>query len=147
MTKLFISPWKLFWFSRYFSFCLDFLVMCKSGLVRKMRLFSKFMTSKPGEQAIAIHILLNISKRKDNQAMKFGQLIEYNMRWETLFLKNHTWNVVEKLFSDSFLKNQNWAYLSINSLKLYTVCFHCMQSWWLPKYIKTKLQTTCFYLM
>ena len=27
-----------------------------------------------------MHILANISRNKDNQAMKFGQLIEYNMR-------------------------------------------------------------------
>ena len=38
------------------------------------------MTSQPGTQTIPIHILPNISRSKDNQAMKFGQLIEYNMR-------------------------------------------------------------------
>ena len=38
------------------------------------------MTSQPGLQAIAIHILPSISRSKGNQAMKFGQLIEYNMR-------------------------------------------------------------------
>ena len=27
-----------------------------------------------------MHILLNISRSKDNQTTKFGQLIEYNMR-------------------------------------------------------------------
>ena len=36
------------------------------------------MTSQPGKQIIAIHILPNISRRKGNQAMKFGNLIEYN---------------------------------------------------------------------
>ena len=38
------------------------------------------MTSQPGSQIIAIHILPNISRSKGNQMMKFGQLIEYNMR-------------------------------------------------------------------
>ena len=38
------------------------------------------MTSKPGKQTIAIHILSYFSRSKDNQTMKFGQLIEYNMR-------------------------------------------------------------------
>ena len=38
------------------------------------------MTSQPGQQTIAIHIFTNISRSKGNQAMKFGQLIEYNMR-------------------------------------------------------------------
>ena len=32
-----------------------------------------------------------------------------------------------------------------NSLKFYTVCFYCMQSYGLSKYIKTKLQITWFY--
>ena len=35
---------------------------------------------KTGQQIITINILPNISKSKDNQAMKFGQLIEYSMR-------------------------------------------------------------------
>ena len=38
------------------------------------------MTSQPGLQTIAIHILPNISQSKDNKTMKFGQLIEYNKR-------------------------------------------------------------------
>ena len=38
------------------------------------------MTSQPGQQAIAIYILTNISRSKDNEAMKFVQLIEYNKR-------------------------------------------------------------------
>ena len=36
------------------------------------------MTSQSGLQTIVIHILPNISQRKDNQSMKIGQLIEYN---------------------------------------------------------------------
>ena len=38
------------------------------------------MTSQPGWQTIAMHILTNISRRKGNQAMKPGQLKEYNLR-------------------------------------------------------------------
>ena len=38
------------------------------------------MTSQPGLQRIAIHILHNISQCKGNQTMKFGQLIDYNKR-------------------------------------------------------------------
>ena len=55
--------------------------------------------------------------------MKFGQLIEYSK--ETFFLKNHTQNMVEKLFPDSFLKNKKLAHLWINSLKFYSLfLFH-----------------------
>ena len=36
--------------------------------------------SQPGKQTVVIHILSNISISKGNQTMKFGQVIEYNMR-------------------------------------------------------------------
>ena len=52
----------------------------RKDLIRKIRLTSKFVTSQPGLQTVAIHILPNISQSKDNQTMKFGQLIEYNKR-------------------------------------------------------------------
>ena len=54
--------------------------MYQRGLIKKIRLISNFMTSQPGKQAIAIHILPNVSRSKDTQAMKFGLLIECNMR-------------------------------------------------------------------
>ena len=38
------------------------------------------MTSQPGLQKIAIHILPNILQSKGNQTMNFGQLIVYNKR-------------------------------------------------------------------
>ena len=61
------------------------------------------MTSQPGQQAIVIHILLSILRSKDNQTIKFGKLIEYNMK--IIFVKNHMQDVVEKLAPDPFLKN------------------------------------------
>ena len=51
------------------------------------------MTSKAGKQTIAIRVLPHISRSKDNQAMKFGHLIEYNMRAifiEKLYTKYET---------------------------------------------------------
>ena len=38
------------------------------------------MTSQNGQQIITIHILSNISKGKDHQTIKFGQLIKCIMR-------------------------------------------------------------------
>ena len=38
------------------------------------------MMSQPGYQTITIHVLLNNSRIKDNQGMKFSQLVEYNKR-------------------------------------------------------------------
>ena len=77
--------------------------------------------------------------------MKFGQLIQCNMR--NFFLeKSHT-KCGGETNPRPFSGNYNWAYLWINNLKFYTVCFYCMASWRLSKYNKTKLQTTYFYLI
>ena len=38
------------------------------------------MTSQLGKQTIAINMLLYISRSKDNHTVKFGRLIEYNVR-------------------------------------------------------------------
>ena len=102
---LFISCQKLFSFLRYLHFCTDFLVM----------------GSQTGQQLI---ILSNISRIKDNQTMKLGQLIKHTIR--NIFLENHIQNVVEKLVPDSFIKNQNWAYLWIKSLKSFKAGFCCI---------------------
>ena len=53
--------------------------MQKNGLIRKIRLISKSMTSQPGKKQLQ-YTLPNISRSKGNQTMKFGQLIEYNMK-------------------------------------------------------------------
>ena len=42
MKKAFYFTKKLFSFSRYFSFYLDFLVLYQNGLIKKMRLISNF---------------------------------------------------------------------------------------------------------
>ena len=59
------------------------------------------MTSQPGLQTIAIHILPNISQSKGNQTMKFGQLIEYNKR--NIFFKNYAENQAGRLAPGLFL--------------------------------------------
>ena len=63
------------------------------------------MTSQPGKQAIAMHILPNISRRQGNQTMKFGQLIVYNMK--NIFLENLTKreNLIKKTVPRHFFKN------------------------------------------
>ena len=56
------------------------------------------ITLQARQKIIAIHILQNISRRQANQTRSFVQLIEI------LFLKNHTQNVVKKLFPDTLKK-------------------------------------------
>ena len=41
------------------------------------------MTSQTGKQIITIHILPNTSRSKDNEVMKFGQLIEHYLLQNT----------------------------------------------------------------
>ena len=64
---LFISPQKLFLLSGYLRFCLDFLVMYQNDLIRQVNV--KFYDVTP-----------NISRKKANHRMKFGQLTKYNVR-------------------------------------------------------------------
>ena len=59
------------------------------------------MKSRPGKQTISINTLPNTSRSKGNQTTKFGQLIEHNRI--NILVKNHTQNVVEKLFQGHFL--------------------------------------------
>ena len=51
-----------------------FVLKKENGLIRKICLISKSITSQPDQQTIAIYILTNISRSKDNQSMKAGQL-------------------------------------------------------------------------
>ena len=42
-----------------------------SKIMQKFKVISKFMTSQVGQQIITIHILSNISRSEDNDAMNF----------------------------------------------------------------------------
>ena len=65
-------------------------------MIRKLRSTSKFRTSQSVLQTIVIHILANISQRKGNQTMKFGQLIEYT-KGKIFFLKYYADNEAGRL--------------------------------------------------
>ena len=76
MINPFYFTLKALFVLKYLIFYLGFF----GHVERKRRLILKFMTSQPGKQTIAIHIQHYISRSKDNQTVKLGQLIEYNMR-------------------------------------------------------------------
>ena len=105
MKNYFVSSLKLFLFSRYLNFCLDFSVMKKNGLIIKTRLISKFIVPQAGKKTVAIHIFPNIARSKDNQRTKFGQLIKYNMR--NIFLEKSYARCAEKTISRPFSKKSN----------------------------------------
>ena len=73
----------------------------KNGLIRRIWLILKFMTSQPGKKTIAIDILPNISQSKGNKTKKLGQLIEYNNR--NIFLQTFTEDEAGRLVPDVFL--------------------------------------------
>ena len=67
---LFISPLKLFSFSRFLNFCLKFLIILKKQVDQK----DKFSLTI---YVVTIHILPNVSQSKCSQTMKVGKLIQY----------------------------------------------------------------------
>ena len=73
MSNAFYFTLKAIFVFKIFQF-LARLWSCRKTLI------SKLVVSKPRKQTVAIHILPNLSRSKDNQTMKLGQLIEYNMR-------------------------------------------------------------------
>ena len=112
--------------------------MYKNGLIRKISLISKFMMSQTSYQTVAVHILLNISRSKGNQTMKFGQIIEYNMK--NIFVeKSYTKYTGET--SPRFFSEKSKSSMSLDQyLQFYAVCFCCMTN-------EMKLQTTYLYLI
>ena len=60
-----------------------------------------------------------------------------NITWETFSMKNQKQHVAEKMFSRPSSKNQNWAFLWIDSLKCCEFIFILCPTWGPPKYIKT----------
>ena len=132
---IFISPQKFFLFSRYSSFCLDFLVMYQNGLIKKTMSISNFTTSQLVEQTIVIHILPNILRSKGNQTIKFGQLIECNMR--NIFL--------EKSYTKCGGETSPRPFSEKLKL-LYTVCFYCMASWGYGNILKLTCRPLAFTL-
>ena len=79
------------------------------------------MTSQSWKQTVTIHILSSISRIKANQTMKFGQLLECNMK--NIFLEKLKIKCGGQLFPDHIFKTQNWAYNWTSGLKFYTICF------------------------
>ena len=65
------------------------------------------MTSQPGLQTITIYILPNISQSKDNQTMKFGQLIKNNKR--NIFLQ-----IMQKMRQGDYFQTSLYFFKKLN---------------------------------
>ena len=85
--------------------------------------------------------MTNVSRSKGNQTVKFGQLIEYDMR--NIFLEKPYPKCREP--SNRAFSQKSKLSISLDQYsKLSCSLFYCMPNWGLSKYIETKLQTTCF---
>ena len=105
--------------------------------MRNPRLNSKFMTSQIGKQLQNTYCPIS-------QAVKTTRHWKYKMR--NIFLEKSFTRCGGETSPRPFLKNQICAYLWINSLRFYTVCFY-YPSRGLSKYIESKVKITCFYLV
>ena len=83
------------------------------------------MTSQPGQQTIVIHILTNISTSKNNQAIKPGQLIEYNLRnifLEKSYLKCGGETIPRPFSKKSKLSISHDHYSKVLNILFFIVC-------------------------
>ena len=122
--------------------------MWKKGMIKKISLISQFMTSQPRKQAIAIHILPSISRSKGNKAMKFGQLIEYNMT-NNFLERSYTkcsGEAIPRSFSE---KSKLRISLDQHSEFLFSLFYWISRSrnTKIPKYIETKVLITFLHLL
>ena len=88
--------------------------------------------------------IVQYSGTKVNKTMKFGQLIEYNMR--NIFLKKSSIKCDGDGRPRLFYK-KSILRISLECLKCYKSALTVCPSEGLPKYIKTKVLTTCFYFI
>ena len=87
----------------------------------------------------------NISRSEDNQAMKFGQLIEYSMR--NFFLENSYTKCGRETIPRLFYKKSKLRLSLDQYSKVLLFCFPCLPSSGPSKVIKAKVQINCFYLI
>ena len=125
---------------------------CDKGTI--LRLFSKKPTfglifqsleAAPPEVFLVKGFLKICSKFTEEHPSRSVISIKLLCRFIEIILR-HGYSPVNLLhiFRTPFLKNTSgWLLLRV----LYTVCFHCMPSWRLSKYIWIKLQIVCFYLI
>ena len=84
------------------------------------------MTLKP-VQTIVIRVLPNILRNKDNQAMKFGQLREYNMK--SIFLEKAYITFGREDSLRPFSEDLKWSISLDQQCDFSFISFHCFSKW------------------
>ena len=121
---------KFFLFSRYLYFCIDFLVMQKTGFNGKIKLILEFIWYQE---------LVNKQYTYTGQYLK-KRSQSSNKIWSVERIKHEkhfSWKIINRMRWGNYtqIKFKNWAYLWINCIKIYIICFYCMQSGRMSKYI------------
>ena len=102
-----------------------FYFMLGNDLIRKLMLIQKYITSQTGKLLFTIHILPKISRNKINPTMKFGQLIEYNIK--NIFLGKSNIKCDGETSARSFSKKSKLRKpLNQQCLNFHAVCFYCV---------------------
>ena len=146
IKNIFYFNFNFFLFSRYLKFCPDrFSHVVKQLDGKAIRLILKFMMSSTVKQTITIHIFSNISRCKDNQTMKFGELIEYNVR--NIFLQKSCkkWDLFLFFLYVLFgvkASGQLWMLKFCKSRNFYHVLYSCYMKFYFC-YI-FHIYVTCF---
>ena len=117
-AKSYFLSWDVYIFVLKFWFCR------KTAWSESYHYFLNLRCHRLDKKSITKYILPNTPRNKGNQTMKFGQLIEYNMK--NIFLEISCTKRSGEASPRVFCENQNWTYLWINSLKYHKVYFCCM---------------------
>ena len=103
-------------------------------MIRNLRLISKFVMSRTGKQTITKDILPNILRSKGNQVMKFGQVIEYDIR--NISLEKPYTKCVREASPRPFYKNSKLnIFLDQQSEIIYSLLLFYLKKDGLPRYI------------
>ena len=106
MKNAFFLRQKLFSFSRYLSFCLDFLVVYRNGMIKKEN-FKVHDVTVGLTNNQNTHIAQYHEKKRQSDS-EYGQLIKSNM-----------WNVfLEKSFSKYGRKTRPWPFSEILNISI-----------------------------
>ena len=97
--------------------------MEKNCLIRKKLL--NLWHHKLGSKSLQYMLFL---RYEEVNTIRQWNLVSYRIYVRNIFLEK-SFTKCEQVLPGPFLKNRHWAYLWINSLKFYLVCFYCMASW------------------
>ena len=92
--------------------CFEFSVMSKNGLIRAIRLISKFMTLQPVHKQLEYTYWPISREEKTIRQMRFGQIIERKMKF-FFFEKSYTKYDGDTIPSPFSKKSKFWSFIQL----------------------------------